>query len=132
MDRRTTIFLMAYLNKKYEHDAFRFYRFCVYGVGLIFLSIYSIREYIVHKLVIGEDYVEIDNKKVPAFLIRGVETKDKGWKVIIKTERQDVIIGMADFLSLSNKRKLKEIYDRLVELMNKNSSSRSIMDNDRS
>lgn len=115
-------FLMAYFIKKYEHDVFTFYRWCVYGVVLIFVSIYSLREYIVHKLVIGEDYVEIDDKKVPAFLIKEIQTKDKGWKVIIKTEKQDHVIGMTDFLPLTNRRKSEEIYGRLVELMHKHSS----------
>lgn len=124
-------FLMAYLGKEYENGTFAFYFFGAQGIVLIFLGIYSIREYLVHKLVIGEDYVEIDNKKIPAFLIQEVKKKDKGWKIIIKTERQDVVVGMGDFLPLSNKEKIKEIYTKLVTLMHENSSNGDLMDEDR-
>jgi hypothetical protein len=124
--------LSAYLIiKQYDNNTFLFYKFSIIGVVGILFGIFCIREYIKHKLVIGEDYIEIDNKKIPAFQIKGIEKEDKGWKIIIKTESQDVVIGMAGFLPLSNEEKIKEIYSRLIAVIHETSGNADLMDENR-
>ena len=89
-----------------------FYVWLLVGIiGTIYL-IYTIRDYIHNKLVIGEYYLEIDNKKIPVELITEVERKK--YKIKVKTTNQDIVIDMKDYLAFSNEEAVNEVHKRLA------------------
>jgi len=85
-----------------------------------FFGIYALKNY-KGNLLIGEDSVEVDGQRIPAFAIREIVAEERGWKITIKTwVDKDAVIYLADSLVFSNKEKLERIYKELVELKKKN------------